>query len=132
MDGLPFALVTGVAAAALFLPFALHESAALTMEASAFVAGFIGAGMTWRAARRFGLVTARAGIGVGVVTALVVHLLLSLSLALSTGFDLEMLAVAGLLFTWSVVLLGWLSLPLGALVGWWMMRRSAGSPAAPG
>jgi hypothetical protein len=109
----------------------VHRSDTLMMEASAFVAGFVGASLTWRAARRWGFVTPRAGIVVGVVTALVVHLLLSISMALRAGFDLEVLMVAGLVFAWSLVLFGWLSFPLGALVGWWMMRRTAGSPAAP-
>ena len=137
MDALPFSLATAVAAAVLFLPITVsglgdpvHRTDSLRMAASAFVAGFVGAALTWRAAQRWGFVTPRAGIAVGVVTALVVHLLLSISLVLPAGFDLEVLMVAGLVFAWSLVLFGWLSLPLGALVGWWMMRRVAGSPTA--
>jgi hypothetical protein len=135
MDSLPFSLVTAVAAAVLFLPIAIgapaHQSDALMMEASAFVAGFVGASLTWRAARRWGFVSPRAGIVVGVVTAFFVHLLLSISMALPAGLDLEVLMVAGLVFAWSLVLFGWLSFPLGALVGWWMMRRALAAPPSP-
>jgi hypothetical protein len=138
MDSLPFSLATAVAAAVLFLPItvsglgdSVHRPDSLMMEASAFVAGFVGASLTWRAARRWGFMTPRAGIVVGVVTALVVHLLLSISMVLPAGFDLEMLMVAGLVFAWSLVLFGWLSFPLGALVGWWMMRRALTAPPSP-
>jgi len=43
--------------------------------------------------------------------------------ALPAGIDAATPMLVGLIFSWGLVLVGWVSLPLGALAGWWLTRR---------
>ena len=118
-----FGLIGGGAAALVMLPFAVSAkwSDALFNEGAAFAAGLIGAGLVWRLARP---TTARGGAGIGAAATLVVHLLLAIMLSLPAGIDAATPMLVGLIFAWGLVLVGWVSLPLGALTGWWLARRT--------
>lgn len=122
-----FALATAALAGLAFVPLSMLDLEidppwwqGPGLEAAALAAGFLSARTVWRRARQWGYRSPQAGIVVGLITALAIHLLMSIVVVTITWTNPLGVLV---LFPGSVMVFGWVSMPLAGAVGWWMFRR---------